>query len=222
MITGRDLSVIPDVGARIVLATAAIEDHRRTAPHPISEPLDRIQRVALRLLARASLADADTRVALRTEADELDAAVRAARDVVDPRRATTDPPPEEPPVETALLDADGVIIWVDEAWRAFCLANGGDPARAGIGVSYLALCDAAAPTDRHSAAVAAAIRAALRGDLPAPARVEVPCHAPDRPRFFDVLISSRRDDRGDVLGATVTLSEAVTAVAAITLETRGT
>jgi hypothetical protein len=214
MITGRDLSVIPEVGARTVLA-ADTEAYRRTALHPIGGPLDRIQRVALRLLARASLADADTRVALRAEADELDAAVRAARDLVDPRRPATDPPPEEPPVETALLDADGVIVWVDEAWTAFCLANGGDPARAGIGVSYLALCDAAALTDRHSAAVAAAIRAALRGDLPAPARVEVPCHAPERPRFFDVLISSRRDDRGDVLGATVTLSEAVAAVAAI-------
>ncbi len=215
MITGRDLAVISEAGARSVLATADSEACRRTAPHPLADPLDRVQRVALRLLARASLADADTRVALRAEADELDAAARAARDVVDPRRAAADPPPDEPPVETALLDADGVIVWVDEAWSAFCLANGGDPDRAGSGVSYLALCDAAAPTDRHSAAVAAAIRAALRGDLPAPARVEVPCHAPERPRFFDVLISSRRDDRGDVLGATVTLSEAVTAVAAI-------
>jgi hypothetical protein len=102
-----------------------------------------------------------------------------------------------------------VIVWVDEAWDAFCLANGGDPARAGIGVSYLALCDAAASTDRHSGAVAAAIRAALRGELPAPARVEVPCHAPERSRHFDVLISSRRNDRGAVLGATVTLSEIV-------------
>jgi hypothetical protein len=215
MITRRDLSVIPETGARSVLTAADTEDWRRTSRYPIAEPLDRIQRVALRLLARASLADADTRVALRGEADELDAAVRAARDVVDPSRAAPDPPRDEPPVETALLDPDGVIVWVDEAWRAFCLANGGDPARAGVGVSYLALCDAAAPTDRHSAAVAAAIRAALCGDLPTPARVEVPCHAPERPRFFDVLISSRRDDRGDVLGATVTLSEAVAAVAAI-------
>jgi hypothetical protein len=217
MITGRDLSVIPEAGARSVLDAAPLEPRRPAVPPAIDGPLDRVQRVALRLLARASLSDADTRVALRAEADELDAAVRAARDVADPSLAAPDTPPDDPPddppVETALLDADGVIVWVDEAWCSFCLANGGDPARSGIGVSYLALCDAAAPTDRHSAAVAAAIRAALRGDLPAPARVEVPCHAPERPRFFDVLISSRRDDRGDVLGATVTLSEAVTTVA---------
>jgi len=133
----------------------------------------------------------------------------ARREVRPPSVAVRAPARDDPPVETALLDDAGVIVWVDEAWWAFCLANGGDPARAGIGVSYLALCDAAAPTDGHSAAVAAAIRAALRGDLPAPARVEVPCHAPEHPRVFDVLISSRRDDRGDVLGATVTLSEVV-------------
>jgi hypothetical protein len=209
MITDRDLSVIPDAEARSVLGEQVVRG-------PTADALDRVQRVALRLLARASLADADTRAGLRAEADELDAAVRAARDVVDASGAAADPP-----VEMALLDAAGVIVWVDEAWRAFCLANGGDPARAGIGVSYLALCDAAAPTDRHSAAVAGAIRAALRGDLPAPARVEVPCHAPDRPRVFDVLISSRRDDRGDVLGATVTLSEAV-ARPVVSLGTRGT
>ncbi|WP_433785444.1 PAS domain-containing protein [Actinomycetospora sp. CA-101289] len=134
----------------------------------------------------------------------------AARSVlVAARRQAAPPARDDPPVETALLGPDGVIVWVDEAWRAFCRDNGGDPARAGIGVSYLALCDAAASTDRHSGTVAAAIRAALRGDLPAPARVEVPCHAPERPRHFDVLISSRRDDRGAVLGATVTLSEVV-------------
>jgi len=118
-----------------------------------------------------------------------------------------DPVGAERPVETALLNGAGVVVWVDDAWIVFCRANGGDPARAGIGCSYLALCDAAAATDRHSATVASAIRAALRGDLPAPARIEVPCDAPTHPRVFDVLVSSRRDDRGCVLGATVTLSE---------------
>ncbi len=145
-----------------------------------------------------------------------------------------DPVCAGPPVETALLDATGDIVWVDDAWVAFCRANGGDPARAGIGCSYLALCDAAAATDRHSATVASAIRAALRGELPAPARIEVPCDAPTHPRVFDVLVSSRRDDRGAVLGATVTLSEIDPAdpragptesrarVAVISLGTRGT
>jgi hypothetical protein len=112
-------------------------------------------------------------------------------------------------VEVALLDSAGVIVWVDQAWHDFCLANGGDPDRAGVGRSFLAICDDAAGTDPCSALVATAVRTALSGGLPAPTRVLVSCPRPERPREFDVLVSSRRDDRGGVLGATVTLSECV-------------
>ncbi|GLZ46237.1 hypothetical protein Acsp06_24220 [Actinomycetospora sp. NBRC 106375] len=215
MITNSDISVIPRDTARAMLRCARTVGGERRATELATASLLRIQRVALRLLARAGLSDPDTRTALRIEADELDGAVRAARDVLFPPPPNADDPRDLPErtVETALLDDTGTIVWVNRAWREFCLANGGDPARAGVGRSFLALCDEAA--DAQSAAVAAAIRTALRGDLPAPARVEVPCHAPHRPRFFDVLISSRRDDRGDVLGATVTLSEVVPARAVL-------
>ena len=108
-------------------------------------------------------------------------------------------------VEVALLDRDGVIAWVNPAWRAFAAANGGDPARTGVGESYLQAC-AAAGDDPVAAEVAAAIRAALAGDLPGPLTIEVPCHAPATERWFDVLISSRFADDGRSLGATVTLS----------------
>ena len=102
-------------------------------------------------------------------------------------------------VEVALLDRDGVIVWVNQAWQAFAAANGGDPARTGIGVPYLQAC-AAARDDPVAAEVADAIRAALAGDLPGPLRVEVPCHSPATERWFDVLISSRFDDQGQCVG----------------------
>jgi anti-anti-sigma factor len=108
-------------------------------------------------------------------------------------------------VEVALLDRDGVIAWVNQAWRAFAAANGGDPARAGAGVSYLQAC-AAAGDDPVAAEVAAAIRTALAGDLPDALRIEVPCHGLATERWFDALISSRFADDGRRLGATVTLS----------------
>jgi hypothetical protein len=54
--------------------------------------------------------------------------------------------------------------------------------------------------------VASAIRGALAGDLPGSLTVEVPCHSPRAERWFDMLISGRRDDRGRSAGATVTLS----------------
>ena len=116
--------------------------------------------------------------------------------------------PTSSEVEVALLDRTGVIAWVNQAWDDFAVAHGGDPTRCGAGVSYLAICDqAAAAGDTPSAAVAAAIRDALRGELPAPLGVRVPCATPQRPLMFDVLISTRRDDDGRVVGATVTLSE---------------
>jgi anti-anti-sigma factor len=108
-------------------------------------------------------------------------------------------------VEIALLDEDGVIVWVNRAWQAFAAANGGDPDRTGTGVSYLDVC-AAAPDDPGSAQVDAAIRRALAGDLPGALTVEVPCHSLDTARWFDLLISPRRDDDGQSVGATVTLS----------------
>jgi anti-anti-sigma factor len=108
-------------------------------------------------------------------------------------------------VEVALLDRDGVIAWVNQAWRAFAAANGGDPARTGAGVSYLQTC-AAAGDDPVAAEVAAAIRAALAGDLPDPLTIDVPCHSPATERWFDAAISSRFADDGRRQGATVTLS----------------
>ena len=108
-------------------------------------------------------------------------------------------------VEVALLDRDGVIAWVNQAWQSFAAANGGDSARTGRGVSYLQAC-AAAGDDPVAREVAGAIRAALAGDLPGPLTVEVPCHSPATERWFDVLISSRLDDQGRCRGATVTLS----------------
>ncbi|HEX8510096.1 MAG TPA: PAS domain-containing protein [Propionibacteriaceae bacterium] len=108
-------------------------------------------------------------------------------------------------VEVALLDTSGVIVAVNDAWTSFCLDNGGDPSRSGVGVSYLEVCEATAG-DEASADVAAAIRAAASGELPAPLRVPISCDAPGVPRWYDVLISSRLADDGHVLGVTVTLS----------------
>lgn len=108
-------------------------------------------------------------------------------------------------VEVALLDCDGVIVWVNEAWQVFAVANDGDLSRAGTGVSYLDVCDAAGD-DPTTGEVAAAIRSALTGDLPAPIAIEVPCHSPSTARWFDMLIAARRGDNGRPLGATVTLS----------------
>ena len=121
------------------------------------------------------------------------------------RTGAAGPPPADVGVEVALLDQDGVIVSVNDAWQAFAVGNGGDPARTGPGVSYLDAC-AAAADDPAAAQVATAIRAALAGRLPGSLTVEVPCHSPYAERWFDVLVSTRHDDDGRSVGATVTLS----------------
>jgi PAS domain-containing protein len=112
-------------------------------------------------------------------------------------------------VEVALLDRAGRIVSVNAAWECFCVENHGDPTRCGVGASYLGVCDADDDPVAHQ--VADSVRAALRGELPAPLAVEVPCHAPGTWRWFDLLVSSRLADDGGCVGATVTLSLARTA-----------
>ncbi len=108
-------------------------------------------------------------------------------------------------VEVALLDLDGRIVCVNDAWSRFCADNGGDTTRCGVGVSYLDVCDRAGD-DTMAVQVAASVRVALSGALPAPLAIDVPCHSTGELRWFDVLVSSRLADDGTCLGATVTLS----------------
>jgi PAS domain-containing protein len=107
-------------------------------------------------------------------------------------------------VEVALLDRVGRIVAVNAAWERFGVENGADPSRCGVGTSYLDVCEA--DDDPVAVQVGCSIRSALRGELPAPLAVEVPCHSPDAWRWFELLISSRLGDDGGCVGATVTLS----------------
>lgn len=105
------------------------------------------------------------------------------------------------PVEVALLDVDGVIVAVNDAWTAFCLANDGDPVTCGVGADYLAACDN--DPDPVSQRVGASIRAVLRGQAVTPAVVTVPCPGPGGERWFDIAITARPADDATLLGAAV-------------------
>jgi len=78
------------------------------------------------------------------------------------------------PDASVILDADGVIVAVNRAWRLFGLDNGGDPADVGVGVSYLDVCRrAAAGGCADAEEVLARLGDVLRGsavesDLPYP------------------------------------------------------
>ena len=106
--------------------------------------------------------------------------------------------------EVALLDRDGVIVTVNDAWESFCRDNGGDAGRTGVGMSYLDVCASAGDDDGVQEAVAL-VRDALAGQVMAPVSLLIPCDAPGRPRLFDMLVSSRFDDDGRCVGAAVVM-----------------
>ena len=89
----------------------------------------------------------------------------------------------------ALLDADGVIRAVNEAWRQFARANDYEGEDFGVGTSYLAACGAEADElTRYASAAVRAVTDVLSGKLQC-ASFDYPCHAPDRERWFRMVVS---------------------------------
>lgn len=84
----------------------------------------------------------------------------------------------------AVLDGAGVIVHVNRAWRRFASENGWSGGTAGVGTSYLAVCEGdGVPPEDPARALAGGIRRVLDGSIDA-FEVEYPCHAPGVPRWF--------------------------------------
>nr|WP_315187462.1 EAL domain-containing protein [uncultured Albidiferax sp.] len=97
------------------------------------------------------------------------------------------------PAHIALLDAQGIIISVNDAWQRFASANVLHKADYGLGLDYLAVCDAAVgETAVEGATVAAGIRAVLEGRLPS-FSMEYPCHSPTELRWFEMTVTPLED-----------------------------
>ncbi|KFN41029.1 hypothetical protein N789_03870 [Arenimonas oryziterrae DSM 21050 = YC6267] len=89
----------------------------------------------------------------------------------------------------ALLDAEGVITSVNQAWRDFGDANRRHSPGHEVGTNYLDICDEAEGDDallaRHAAA---GIRAVLSGEAPHYS-LEYPCHSPAMQRWFVLTVT---------------------------------
>jgi diguanylate cyclase (GGDEF)-like protein/PAS domain S-box-containing protein len=93
------------------------------------------------------------------------------------------------PANIALLDADGEIVSINEAWRGFAHANVMHAPGAGLGLNYLDICDRAKGGDCEQSALAAqAIRAVLSGAQDR-AEIEYPCHSPIEQRWFHMTVT---------------------------------
>ena len=96
------------------------------------------------------------------------------------------------PANLVVLDEQGRILKVNQAWRDFATANGLPGDLTWEGQSYLDVCDRAAGLDAVEAlAMARGIRAMLHDDLPS-FSLEYPCHSPQETRWFQALITRFR------------------------------
>jgi diguanylate cyclase (GGDEF)-like protein len=92
------------------------------------------------------------------------------------------------PAHIALVDNGGRIVSVNQAWRDFADSNGLPGSKHGVGLDYLAICDAAAGDGAEGAAAAAAgIRAVLSGG--GPFALQYACHSREWQRWFHVTVT---------------------------------
>lgn len=97
------------------------------------------------------------------------------------------------PANIALINAEGVIVSVNEVWRKFAVANGMHTGGSGVGQNYLTLCEEARGAHSEEASQAAAgIRQVLSGEE-VEFSLEYPCHSPPQQRWFCLVVSPLSD-----------------------------
>jgi PAS domain S-box-containing protein len=105
------------------------------------------------------------------------------------------------PINIAVLDARGGIIWVNAGWKQFAAENAMQAQGQGIGANYLEICDRARGDDSAQArAAAAGIRGVLGGEVSSYS-LDYPCHSPTQRRWFRMRVATLV--QGDVRGAVV-------------------
>ena len=88
------------------------------------------------------------------------------------------------PAHTAVLDATGRIVLVNDAWLAFTADNQGSNDRClSVGADYLDVCRRAANTEPSAGQALHGIESVLTGRVPRFA-MEYPCHSPTEQRWF--------------------------------------
>lgn len=155
-----------------------------TDPAEVSDPDDRedppgrVTYVALDTSPPGTLARAVRRAAQRARRDP---GPPAKRDVLD---GALDALPQH----VAILDGDGRILEVNEAWLDFARREGGDR-RGYVGENYLEVTASAAEADEDAARMLEGLRAVLVGERTR-FEMEYPCHTPDSSRWFHVAATS--------------------------------
>ena len=93
------------------------------------------------------------------------------------------------PANIAILDAEGVIVAVNEPWSRFAAENSHDPSSAGVGCNYIRICEKSWGESAEEAQdIAVGIRAVIDG-LQHEFSLVYACHSPTEKRWFRVLVT---------------------------------
>jgi len=88
------------------------------------------------------------------------------------------------PEHIAVLNEEGVVTMVNEPWKRFACANGGDPGAVSVGANYLEVCRRAVADGDIGAEIALrGLDEVLAGRLDE-FEMEYPCHSPQQERWF--------------------------------------
>ncbi|WP_416838277.1 ATP-binding protein [Haloferax sp. DFSO52] len=90
------------------------------------------------------------------------------------------------PMQLAILDTDGEILYTNRAWRTFGEENGYVGDAASIGSNYLGVCEVS--DDVEVGDIGAGIRSVIDGERDAFSH-EYPCHSPGERRWFTMRAS---------------------------------
>jgi len=107
----------------------------------------------------------------------------------------------------AVLDRDGNIIAVNEAWKRFAHENGNHPDISGVGVNYLEVCRRS--QERHNDDARDAlngIQAVLEGTLD-DFVLEYSCHSPDEKRWFLMSVTPLVGERSGAVVSHTNITE---------------
>lgn len=91
----------------------------------------------------------------------------------------------------AVLDEDGTIIAVNQAWRDFATAGGFRGVEHGVGTNYLAICERSAGEEPAAFRTVRGLRDLMAGRRRT-FRTEYPCSTPDGPRWFELRAGAPR------------------------------
>jgi diguanylate cyclase (GGDEF)-like protein/PAS domain S-box-containing protein len=97
------------------------------------------------------------------------------------------------PAHIALLDAQGIIVSVNDAWRRFSATNAIAGSSYVVGLNYFERCDVAGE-ERSSLAISDGIRSVLNGAAKS-FSTEYACHSPTGQHWFLLIVTPLANDR---------------------------